>query len=115
MNNGQSYGFNAEPQVVKTGGLKYKTNNQMRQVQMEETDDGFDNQTGGLTTHQNQRYEKLESESNTNPSVYQANYYYIDKAPTPHYVPFAPGLEIFTQIEHYDWDLHDFDLEVEPI
>lgn len=39
----------------------------------------------------------------------------VTPKPTPHYVPVPPGIDKDTQIERYDWDLHDFELEVDPI
>ncbi|CAH8863575.1 unnamed protein product [Trichobilharzia szidati] len=38
---------------------------------------------------------------------------FLDRPPTPHYVPAKVGMDVMTQI--YEGDLFDFDLEVKPI
>jgi hypothetical protein len=39
----------------------------------------------------------------------------LDSQETPVYVPLPPGVDKCTQIPRYDWNLHDYDIEVEPI
>jgi hypothetical protein len=77
-------------------------------------DDETLGRTGGSVSQQQNKYERLDNNPDE-ASTIQANYYYIDRPPTPEYMPLPPGIEKNTQIERYDWDLHDFDVEVEPI
>lgn len=57
----------------------------------------------------------------TNDTSEEHVYYFVDKpvvscnkAPPVVWVP-PPGIDKETQIPRYDWDLHDFNIEVEPV
>ena len=56
------------------------------------------------------KYKELEELSTVEEDL---PYYYIDKPPTPKYIPLPPGVDVDTQVE--DGELFDFELEVKPI
>ena len=114
------YQFEAPPQAIKPKGAKYRSgnNNTRSRNTFEDGNDDLHKTNPSLSNqnhpHQN-KYEQLDLNFQDEASAVQANYYYIDRPPTPHYIPLPPGVDKVTQIERYDWDLHDFDVEVEPI
>lgn len=59
---------------------------------------------------ENKYNEIIEEDEN---KIEDVPYYYIDKDPTPKYIPPSPGREKATQIE--DNELFDFEIEVEPV